>query len=454
MDPLRDIGDPPKRAAIVHDLGKTLVEARGADAFEEALYSLAYQTREVIGAHQSAMSYVPDGDFGEAIHTHSFSEKYEKYNTYDVMPTGEGIWGVVVEKKISMRMTQEDIVSHPCWKNFGDLKDERGLEHPPMRGWLAVPVLSQTKRFLGVLQLTDKFEGDFTEDDQELLARLASMVAPTFELQFVNETLQHRTEELQTRNQQLEEARANEASQADQLAKLADDLVRSNSDLEQFAYVASHDLQEPLRAVVGFCQLLKRRYEGKLDDKADEYLLDIFDGANRMRTLINDLLQFSRVGRAQTPFQPVACREAVDQALDQLANSIMEAKARVCCGDLPTVSADRTQLVQLFQNLISNAIKYRTPEPPEINITAERLDEEWKFSIRDNGIGIDPQFRERIFVIFQRLHTRNDYSGTGIGLALCKRIVERHGGRIWVESELDEGSTFCFTIPATRNENR
>jgi GAF domain-containing protein len=172
-------------------------KAYGAQSFEEALSGLALQTRLIIDAHQCAVSYIPDGDFKRAIHTRSFSEKYERYNSYDVMPTGEGIWGVTVEEKVSMRMTEEELHSHPRWKNFSDLKDDRGLEHPVMRGWLVVPVFRQSEEFVGVLQLSDKKEGDFTEADLYVLTHLASVISPTFELQFVNQDLQNQTRELE-----------------------------------------------------------------------------------------------------------------------------------------------------------------------------------------------------------------------------------------------------------------
>lgn len=178
------------RAAIVKEIDRSLVDAQTAASFEEALHVLALHARLMIGAHQSALSYVPDGNFEEAIHTHSFSKKYEKYNTYDVMPTGKGIWGCIVEQKKPMRLTEKELYSHPRFRHFSDLKNTRGLEHPPMPGWLAVPILRRDGGFVGVVQLSDKFEGDFTEEDQDLLGRLVSVISPTFELQYVLTELQ------------------------------------------------------------------------------------------------------------------------------------------------------------------------------------------------------------------------------------------------------------------------
>ena len=236
----------------------------------------------------------------------------------------------------------------------------------------------------------------------------------------------------------------------DALKRLAADLARSNTDLEQFAYVASHDLQEPLRAVSGCVQLLQQRYHGQLDARADELIAHAVDGASRMQTLIRDLLAYARVSTRGRDLEPIDSETVLKEALSNLATVIQESGGVVTHGALPTVAADPTQLLQVFQNLIGNAIKYRGERPPEVHINVEHCTGEWQFTMRDNGIGIDPQYFERIFGIFQRLHTRREYPGTGIGLALCKKIIERHGGRIWVASQPEAGSTFCFTIPDGR----
>ena len=257
--------------------------------------------------------------------------------------------------------------------------------------------------------------------------------------------LQEAVQSLQ--NEIRERRRAEEA-----LEEKTVELARSNRDLEQFAYVASHDLQEPLRTVTSYVQLLARRYKGKLDSDADEFIVFAMDGAIRMWKLINDLLTYSRVRTESRELEPADCEMILHQSLDNLKVAIEENGAVVTHDPLPTVIADNPQLVQLFQNLIGNAINFRGAEPPRVHVSAGRNGNGWTFSVRDNGIGIAPEYVKRIFVIFQRLHGREKYAGTGIGLAICQKIVERYGGHIWVESEVEKGATFYFTLPASKAE--
>ena len=228
----------------------------------------------------------------------------------------------------------------------------------------------------------------------------------------------------------------------------AEELNRSNAELQQFAYVASHDLQEPLRMVASYTQLLGKRYRGRLDADADEFIRYAVEGAQRMKTLINDILAYSRVNTSPQKFVWVDCESLLATAMDNLEIATQEARATIYYDPLPTVQGDPTQLGEVFQNLIGNALKFRGKREPLVHISANMHEGEWRFSVCDNGIGIDPQNAERVFAIFQRLHTREEYPGTGIGLAMCRKIVERHHGKIWVEPNPEAGSTFFFTLPA------
>jgi chemotaxis family two-component system sensor kinase Cph1 len=235
--------------------------------------------------------------------------------------------------------------------------------------------------------------------------------------------------------------------QADELAQLAEDLQRSNVELRKFAYVASHDLQEPLNQVANYVQLLEMRYEAELDADAKEFIGYVVEGVILMQTLIDDVLAYCNVDTLGITFQVTEVETALNRTLKNLRQRIVETGAIITHDPLPAVMADETQLIQLFLNLIGNAIKFHGSQSPRIHISAKRLEDEWLFSVQDNGIGLDPQFSDRIFTIFQRLHTRDKYPGTGIGLAICQKIIECHRGRIWVESQLGRGATFYFTIP-------
>ena len=285
--------------------------------------------------------------------------------------------------------------------------------------YLGVPLVVKGD-VVGDLVLLTKKEHQFIDDEIEFLSTFAGQAA------------------IAIHNSQLYE----------QTRRQFAELKRSNTELEQFAYVASHDLQEPLRMISGYTSLLAKRYKGSLDQDADTFIAYAMDGANRMRSLINDLLCYSRVGTKGKDFALTDCESVLAKTLTSLQMSIQESGATVTHDLLPRVMGDSGQLAQLFQNLIGNGIKYRNRRAPEIHVSCRREGQDWLFAVKDNGIGIDPQYAERIFIIFQRLHTRQEYPGTGIGLAVCKRIVERHGGRIWVESTLGQGSTFWFTIPA------
>ena len=233
-----------------------------------------------------------------------------------------------------------------------------------------------------------------------------------------------------------------------ELADKAEDLVRSNKELQQFAYVASHDLKEPLRMVTTYVQLLDRRYGDKLDDQAKEYIGFAVEGSKRMYALVDDLLMYSRVETSVLPFAPVEMDQVMITVLKDLGEAIEASAATVTAGDLPEVHADHQQMVQLLENLVGNAIKFRRDDAPAVRVSASINGNDWVFSVKDNGIGIDKKYADKVFQMFQRLHARETFPGTGIGLAICKKVVERHGGRIWFESEPGVGTTFFFTLPA------
>ena len=233
-----------------------------------------------------------------------------------------------------------------------------------------------------------------------------------------------------------------------ELLKVTRELQSSNAELEQFARITSHDLHEPLLAISGFVKLLKRRYRGKLDAKADEFIDFTIEGTSRMEKLLRDLLEYSRIGSKKKPYRELALGSLLDQALQNLKSNIDASGAEVKAHDLPSIWVDDTLIIQLFQNLVGNAIKFSGNKAPVIEIFSEKREKDWVISIRDNGIGIDPQYADQIFIIFNRLHRENEYLGTGLGLAICKKIMERHGGDIWVDSIPGKGSTFSFSLPA------
>ena len=261
-------------------------------------------------------------------------------------------------------------------------------------------------------------------------------------------------EDEKRRNEMLNEMNSSLTAEIDQRKKTEEalklttaKLSSSNADLQRFAYVASHDLQEPLRAVAGFVTLIASKHKGTLDEESEGWINHAVEGSTRMRNLINDLLAYARVESRGKPLETIDTNKAFNQAKRDLSVLIEESNAELTSSELPRVMGDEGQLTQVFQNLIGNAIKFKSYEKPKVHVSATKKDDDWLFSVKDNGIGFEPEHVDRIFIIFQRLHGREEYKGTGIGLALCKKIIERHGGRIWAESEKGKGSTFYFTIP-------
>jgi PAS domain S-box-containing protein len=351
--------------------------------------------------------------------------------------------------QLLLRQSPEDTA--PITTRFGDTSRAS-------LSLMYVPVRLENKS-IGVLSVQSYQRNAYTPQALEVLQGLAdhgagalARVQAEAALHRTNQELERRRRELETANEQLRQEIASRQVAEQALLRMAEDLKRSNLDLEQFGYVASHDLQEPLRAVAGYVRLLEHRFPERVDAKAREYIDGASDGATRMERLITDLLTFSRLSTEGRPFTPVSLDVPLNTALRTLQFSIRAAHAAVSHDPLPIVPVDESQIVQLFQNLIGNALKFHSERPPEIHIGARPDEGRWMFGVRDNGIGIDPQYSERIFQVFQRLHTRKKFPGTGIGLAICKKIVERHGGKIWVESQPGQGATFYFSIPeaATR----
>ncbi len=318
-------------------------------------------------------------------------------------------------------VNNEAVVSRRPLVVQGD-PDELAKNYPNSIGFPSVvmaPMIYRGELF-GVLNARSLELNAYTEKDSEIMSRVAAEITP---------------------------AVANSLLYAD-IVRTQQELARSNDDLEQFAYAASHDLQEPLRTITSYIGLIRDRYADSLDENAEEFIRFAIDGAERMSQLIEDLLEYSRIDTQARPFEPVTCNDVVAATIENLDQAIKQASAVVECFDLPVINGDEPQLSRMFQNLIGNALKFRGQADPHIRIGANLREDKWVFAVEDNGIGIAPEYQPQIFGMFTRLHSRSRYEGTGIGLALCNKIAQRHGGKIWVESEVGNGSVFRFTIPA------
>jgi signal transduction histidine kinase len=405
-----------ERARALHSLVVAVREITASTELDRLLEHTLHGAKELTGARYAALGIADEAEEKLARFITEGMDEATKA-AIGALPTGNGILGFLSHQEDVFRL--KNLSEHPASVGFPP-------HHPTMRSFLGVSIRTR-ERVFGRIYLTEKEgAGEFTKLDEEIIIALAAHAGKAIDQALLL--------------QQVQRAES-------QLRDLNEELIRSNADLQQFAYVASHDLQEPLRMVASYTQLLAKRYKGKLDADADDFIGYAVDGATRMQRLINDLLTYSRVTSQGREFEQVDCDLLLDSVLSTLRLTIEENLAVVTHDALPKVTADGGQLGQLFQNLVSNAIKFHGAEPPRVHVSAERQNNQWLFSVRDNGIGVDPQYVDRIFVIFQRLHDREEYPGTGIGLALCKKIVERHGGHIWVESQPGRGATFLFTIP-------
>ena len=404
---LRSAGDDARTLAreneILGEIGRIIASSLDID---EVYAGFANQVRRLIQFDRLSISLVNLDD-------NTFTNAY-------IM--GEDTYGRQVGDVVSLEgtVTNEVVRSRTSMIIQGDLADLKA-RYPNLLGFPSVVLapLIYRRQLFGVLNARSSRLNAYTEADAEIMSRVASHITPAI---------------------------ASSLLYAD-IVRAQDDLARSNSDLEQFAYAASHDLQEPLRTITAYLGLVKDRYAGDLDDTAQEFIEYAVDGAERMRTLINDLLEYSRVNVQEKPLESVSCDDALNTALRSLNQAIERNSAVVRTSPLPVITGDESQLNRLFQNLLSNALKFRGEQSPVIRVWAELKGDEWIFSVQDNGIGIAPEYQEKVFGMFSRLHSRSQYEGTGVGLALCSKIAQRHGGRIWVESDVGKGATFRFNIP-------
>ncbi|HLM42673.1 MAG TPA: ATP-binding protein, partial [Myxococcaceae bacterium] len=424
QEELRLAEELARRAALAVDNARLYAEAKRAQERQAVALEAGRMGAWEWNVSAGRVSWAPTLERIHGIPVGSFTGTFEAYQS-DMHPEDRervlaSIQRVVVERE------PEHHVQYRIIRPDGEV---RWLE---AHGRLTLDERGQPARLTGVC--TDITERLALEEDARRLVREQAARAEA------ERARQHTAELLAS----LEKAQA-------ELAQRAQELARSNSDLEQFAYVASHDLQEPLRMVASYVQLLSRRYKGKLDADADEFIRYAVDGATRMQALINDLLAYSRVGTRGKEPVPVPLEKCAERALSHLRLALEESGAEVKVESLPWVKGDETQLAQLLQNLVGNAVKFRGERPPRIRVSATCEEDTVTVTVEDNGIGIEPQYYERIFAIFQRLHGKEEYPGTGIGLSICKKIVERHGGRIWVESTRGQGSTFRFTLAAAEH---
>jgi PAS domain S-box-containing protein len=412
-----------RTAELLNDVGPLLAGELDSTRLVQAVTDLA---TKLVGAEFGAFFHNVENAQGESYLLYTLSgapaEAFAKFP----MPRNTAVFGPTFHGESVVR--SDDITKDV---RYGRSAPYHGMPqgHLPVKSYLAVPVMSRLGEVMGGLFFGHATSGMFSENDERLVSGIAAQAAIAMDNARLFEQIKR------------ERARAEETNRA---------LRRANSDLEQFAYSASHDLQEPLRMVALYSEMLRRKFAGQLGADADLFIKYTKEGAIRMERLLNDLLAYTRASAlSEKPIEAFESSRALERAIHNLQTAIEQSGASIEHSALPKVSVEEVHLEQIFQNLIGNAIKYRSAEPPHVVIGAERRAGEWLFSVKDNAMGISPQYKEQIFGMFKRLHTAAEYSGTGMGLAICQRIIERYGGRIWVESELGQGSTFFFTLPAS-----
>lgn len=404
--------------------------------FADALDAIAKQARAIGPSHQSAISYVPDGNFKVAAHATSLSEKYAKYREYDVHPTGEGIWGIIFKLGRPVRMTDGELTSHPAWKAFSGLKTDKGLEHPPMRGWLAVPIQRQDGEVIGLVQLTDRESGDYTPKDEELLCQFAQLVAPTFELEYVRSELQEREKAQALQNKELE---------------------RMNSAKDRFLASMSHELRTPLNAIIGYSGTLLMKLAGPLNKDQESQLGIIKDSARHLLSLINDILDLAKIesGKVELNLEPINCNTILGDVAATLKHMSMERLLDLqveAPGTDITIRTDKRALTQVLINLVTNAIKFTEVGGVTLSIGDTLLHgkEFIQIHVEDTGIGIAEQEQAKLFNAFQQAGNpaHRPEEGTGLGLYVSQKLAHLLGGEITFSSKPGKGSCFTLSLPS------
>ncbi|HKI57986.1 MAG TPA: PAS domain S-box protein [Trueperaceae bacterium] len=415
-----------RRSVQLAALADAAVRIHGAADLDSVLQRLADAARDVIGAHQ-AIASLPDGPTG--MHTRyrvSLSERYAGYRDYDGHPDGTGIYRLVVERRHPLRMTQAELEAHPAYRAFGA---EAG-SHPPLRGWLAAPLLGTGGEALGVVQVSDRDEGDFTADDEAMLVQLAQLASVALEKTTLLGAVQEQARDLERR-----------------VGARTAELQALNRELEGFSYSVSHDLRTPLRAIDGFGSALLEDYADRLDAEGRHYLERMRGAAQHMGTLIDDLLTLSRVGRTSLEPRDLDLAELAREVAAELREAEPDREVALTVQEGLPARGDRTLLRLVLQNLIGNAWKFTSHTAgARIDVRAEQVEGAMTYTVSDNGAGFDMRYVEQLFRPFQRLHAAADFPGSGVGLANVQRIVQRHGGRVWAEGEVDVGAAFHFTL--------
>lgn len=427
---IAEIGDRKQLELCERGRSQVLVQIANGESLHTVLHTLVKTIEDLLpGMACSVLILDPETN---CLH-HGAGPRLPQFyrDAVDGLKIGAEVGSCGTAAYLKQRVIVADVLSHPYWAAFRQLAEQANL-----KACWSEPILSLNSKVLGTFAMYFREPREPARVELSIIEIAAQLAGIAIEHDLTRKMRQELNESLERRV----------AERTRDLAEANKELERSNDELRQFAYIASHDLQEPIRMVTNFGQLLQAgSYKGL--EEADEWLDFVVEGGRRMQALVNDLLDYSRIEHQARPYQSVKVADIIEEVVANLRSSIEDTGARITCDELPTVVADRPQIVQLLQHLLSNGIKFHDKQPPQVHISAERNDNDWVISVRDHGIGIPPQYLERVFDFFKRLQSRDRFPGTGIGLSICRRVVERHGGRIWAESNLGEGTTFYFTLP-------